>query len=244
MKNLRERCERVEVEEEVLIPTLDGKEIAERIKVKVPAWRDPVNGEIYLDDKALEKLERVKARHLGLLQPEEIKVLRHRLGLTQAGISKLLQIGEKTWTRWETGRERPSRALNVLLHALRDGKIDLSYLRGLQERHAHGHEPEAGSHLVTEAWRNLVEKHWQTLPLKDLEGLWRKLASVEKEARQPDWATSSPLAEQPAQKPFEQQPDMAFSGCHETTQCFTGSRFSGEQGDDPLVSDSEITLAA
>jgi len=134
MKRFTERRERIEIEQEVLIPTLDGKAVAETIKVKVPAWRDPKDGEVYLDGDALELVDRAKARHLGLLTPEQIKQLRRRLGLTQKEISKLLQIGEKTWTRWETGRERPSRVINVLLCAFRDGRIDVAYLRGLARR--------------------------------------------------------------------------------------------------------------
>jgi DNA-binding transcriptional regulator YiaG len=135
MKSLTERRERIEIEQEVLIPTLDGKAVAETIKVKVPAWRDPKDGEVYLDGDALELLDRAKARHLGLLTPEQIKQLRLRLGLTQKQISELLQIGQKTWTRWETGRERPSRVINVLLWALNDGRIDAAYLHDLARRH-------------------------------------------------------------------------------------------------------------
>ncbi len=100
----------------------------------MPAWRDSKDGEIYLDTEATAILDRVKARHLGLLTPEQIRALRLRLGLTQKTISELLQIGEKTWTRWETGRERPFRSINLLLCALNDGKIDMPYLRSLADR--------------------------------------------------------------------------------------------------------------
>ena len=128
MKKMRERLERIQIEESVHIPTLDGEGIAETIKVKVPAWRDPKDGEVYLTTVATAIIDKTKARHLGLLKPEQIKALRERLGLKQWEISELLQIGEKTWTRWETGRERPLRSINVVLWALRDGKIDVAYL--------------------------------------------------------------------------------------------------------------------
>ncbi len=134
MKRLKERLQRIEVEEPVHIPTLDGAGIAETIMVKVPALRDPKNGEIYLDSDATAILDKVKARHMGLLTPDQIKALRKRLDLTQPQISELLQIGEKTWTRWETGRERPSRSINVLLCALNDGKIDVRYLQSLVDK--------------------------------------------------------------------------------------------------------------
>lgn len=134
MKGLKERLERIELEEPVHIPTLDGTGIAETINVKVPAWRDPMDGEVYLDTQATAILDKVKARHMGLLTPDQIKALRKRLRLTQPQISELLQIGEKTWTRWETGRERPSRSINVLLFALNDGKLDVAYLRSVARR--------------------------------------------------------------------------------------------------------------
>lgn len=123
------RREPVEVEIPVSIPARDGKGVAETIQVKVTALRDPKDGEIYLTEEALRKLDDVKARHLGLLLPDQIRELRQSLRLKQHEISELLQIGEKTWTRWESGRERPSRSLNLLLQALMDGKIDVPYLR-------------------------------------------------------------------------------------------------------------------
>jgi DNA-binding transcriptional regulator YiaG len=134
MKEFKDRLERIEVEEPVHVPTLDGTGIAETVQVKVPAWRDPKTGEVYLASEATAILDKVKARYMGLLSPEQIKALRRRLGLTQKQISELLQIGEKTWTRWETARERPFRSINVLLCALNDGKIDIAYLRSLVER--------------------------------------------------------------------------------------------------------------
>jgi hypothetical protein len=47
-------------------------------------------------------------------------------------MSELLQIGAKTYTRWESGRDLPSRSMNVLLCALRDGQLNLNYLRALR----------------------------------------------------------------------------------------------------------------
>src|SRR5439155_17388564 len=45
--------------------------------------------------------------------------------------AQLLQIGEKSYTRWESGRVRPSRVINVLLRLLYDGRIDVEDLRSL-----------------------------------------------------------------------------------------------------------------
>ena len=112
----------------VHIPTLDGKAVAETVDVEVEAWRNPKDGEIYLDGNALQALDDTKARYLGLMSPAAISELRKQLGVTQKRMAELLQIGEKSYCRWETGRERPSRSINLLLSALADGRIDVAYL--------------------------------------------------------------------------------------------------------------------
>lgn len=126
---IEKRLERIEVDEPVDIPNADGTAIAQTITVKVPAWRDPKDGEVYLDADSIAAIDKAKARHFGVLAPQELATLRRRLGATQKDIGEALQIGEKTWSRWETGRERPSRSMNLLLMALNEGKIDLAYLR-------------------------------------------------------------------------------------------------------------------
>lgn len=144
MKPINERLERIESEEQITIPAVDGT--VRTLTLKVPAWRDPRDGEIYLDAAAITLLDKARARHLGVLAPQELARLRQRLGLTQRQIASLLQIGEKTWSRWETGREIPSRSLNLLLLALYEGKIDPGYLQSKQvsaspARRRHSHAP-------------------------------------------------------------------------------------------------------
>ncbi len=117
---------------EVPIPGADLKTIVRTIQVEVVAkWSEGI-GDYLLDGEARTKIERAKAREMGVLLPEQIKDLRERLGLTQKQMSELLRIGAKTWSRWETERERPSHSMNILLRALDDGKLDIPYLRGLQ----------------------------------------------------------------------------------------------------------------
>jgi DNA-binding transcriptional regulator YiaG len=118
---------------DIHIPNLDGNGIAETVRVEVDAYFNPETGEDVLTPESLELIERTQARHMGLLSAEEIKALRERLGLTQNEMSNLLQIGAKTYTRWESGRARPSRSLNVLLCALRDGQLDMNYLCALRD---------------------------------------------------------------------------------------------------------------
>ena len=128
MKSLKERATREIIEVDISIPTPDGSEVAEIIKIKVPALRDPKSGEIFLTGDALKTIDKTKARYMGILLPTEIRELRGRFDMTQQGMSRLLRIGDKTYTRWENGRERPSQSMNLLLTALWDGKLDVNDL--------------------------------------------------------------------------------------------------------------------
>ena len=118
---------------EVHIPNLEGDEVAETVTIQVHVYIDPVSGEEVLTPDSLALIEKTKARRMGLMLPDEIRELRERLDLTQEAMSDLLQIGAKSYTRWESGRARPSRSLNVLLCALRDGVMSVDYLRALRE---------------------------------------------------------------------------------------------------------------
>lgn len=116
----------------VHIPNLDGDGIAYTVPIDVEAYTDPETGEDVLTPESMEEIEKVQARHMGLMSAEDMLALRERLDLSQQEMSELLQIGAKSYTRWESGRARPSRSLNVILCALRDGQLDVNYLRALR----------------------------------------------------------------------------------------------------------------
>jgi len=61
-------------------------------------------GEQILSPELNARVEREAGKRWGLLQPEEIKDIRARLGLTQVQMAELLGVGEKTYTRWEAGK--------------------------------------------------------------------------------------------------------------------------------------------
>ena len=133
---------------DVHIPNVDGDGVAETIRIEVPVRVDPESGEEILTPEAHELIEKTKARRMGLMSPDELRELRERLDLTQEEMSDLLQIGAKTYTRWESGRARVSRSLNVLLCALRDGRIDVNYLRSLRD-------PEFQPEWPTKDWARM-----------------------------------------------------------------------------------------
>ena len=79
----------------------------------------------YLSERALA----IYRRKYGLLSAEEIRSIRERFGLTQAGLAKLLRLGSNTISRWEAGRNVQTAAMDVLLRLLRDLPGSLDYLK-------------------------------------------------------------------------------------------------------------------
>ncbi|MFZ0912022.1 MAG: type II TA system antitoxin MqsA family protein [Candidatus Korobacteraceae bacterium] len=78
-------------------------------------------GEQFLDPSSENAIAAAQRKAMGLLSAEEIKALRDRLHKTQAEISVLLGIGQKTYTRWESGihfqSESSDRYLRLLIMA-------------------------------------------------------------------------------------------------------------------------------
>ena len=108
----------------VRIPDGNGG-IREIVDVEVPVEFDEATGECFLSDEAIRKIDRFKARFMGLLLPSEIRELRLRFNKTQADMCAVLGLGAKTWTRWETGVERPRAFYGKVLIALYEGRQTL-----------------------------------------------------------------------------------------------------------------------
>lgn len=117
-----------QTEFKVYIPNLEGDEVAETVPIQVTISVDPLTGEEFLTAESIQLIEDTKLRYMGLLSPQEIKEMRVRLKLKQKRMSELLQAGEKSYTRWESGRSRPSRMVNVLLRLIYEGKVFISDL--------------------------------------------------------------------------------------------------------------------
>ncbi len=121
------------VEYDVAIPSADGTTIREKRTIKIPIYRDPITGEEMLTEEAVRLISAIKARYMGLLLPAEIRELRGKMGLTQTHFAEVLCLGAKTPARWETGRERPSQSLNLLLKVIRAKGITAQELARLAE---------------------------------------------------------------------------------------------------------------
>ena len=113
---------------EVLVPGIGEDEIAERVTVDISLrWDDDLE-EWLLTEEAHRIIEDTKARHMGLLLPKQLMELRHRYGYSKKEMGELFQVGEKSWNRWESGKHRPSRSINLLIRALYEGEISVDYL--------------------------------------------------------------------------------------------------------------------
>jgi putative zinc finger/helix-turn-helix YgiT family protein len=69
-----------------------------------------------------------RKRH-GLLSGDEIHAVRERFSLTQAALSRLLRLGANTVSRWESGRNVQTAAMDMLLRLIRDLPGSIDYLR-------------------------------------------------------------------------------------------------------------------
>ena len=65
----------------------------------------------------------------GLLSADQIRAIRERFGLTQSELARLLHLGANTISRWESGRNVQTEAMEMLLRLLRDLPGSLDYLR-------------------------------------------------------------------------------------------------------------------
>jgi HTH-type transcriptional regulator/antitoxin MqsA len=93
-------------------------------------------GEVMLrfsDARRLQEnaIEIYRKKH-GLLSANEIRSIRERFGLTQVEFARLLHLGANTISRWESGRNVQTAAMEMFLRLIRDLPGSLDYLR----RHA------------------------------------------------------------------------------------------------------------
>jgi putative zinc finger/helix-turn-helix YgiT family protein len=68
-------------------------------------------------------------RKHGLLSAHEIRAIRERFTLTQGDLARLLRLGANTISRWESGRNVQTAAMDVLLRLISDLPGSIDYLR-------------------------------------------------------------------------------------------------------------------
>jgi transcriptional regulator with XRE-family HTH domain len=114
---------------EIHIPDAEGESTLRTVTIQVPARWDDAIGEWVLTEEAHEQIENRKALEMGILSPVHLTELRERHGLTKKEIGSLFQVGEKSWNRWECGKHRLTRSMNLLIRALYDREISIRYLQ-------------------------------------------------------------------------------------------------------------------
>lgn len=80
------------------------------------SWEECTNcGEQIISLDLEQQLEKVRRERLGLLTPEQIANIRKSVGLTQIEMSQLLGLGDKTYTRWESGKSLQNKSSDNLI---------------------------------------------------------------------------------------------------------------------------------
>jgi len=93
----------------------------------------PKCGEVVLrlqDAKRLhEDASEIYRRKHDLLSANEIRAIRERFNLNQTDLARLLRLGANTVSRWESGRNVQTAAMDMLLRLIRDLPGSIDYLR-------------------------------------------------------------------------------------------------------------------
>ena len=80
------------------------------------SWEECTNCSEQIISLDLEQqLENVRRERLGLLTPGQIRHIRESAGLTQIEMAQLLGLGDKTYTRWESGKSLQNKSSDNLI---------------------------------------------------------------------------------------------------------------------------------
>ena len=108
----------------------------ESITFDMPGWYcDSSDESIHTgqDMKVSDRiLNRLKARAEGLLEPEEIRRIRKKLGLSQTDAGQMIGGGPRAFQKYESGDSLPSRAISSALVLLDHDPGALTLLRTRQ----------------------------------------------------------------------------------------------------------------
>jgi HTH-type transcriptional regulator/antitoxin MqsA len=122
----------------------------ESITFDMPGWYgdEPDQGvfdpeDMKVSDRALNRL---KARTEGFLEPEEIRRIRKKLGLSQEAAGELIGGGPRAFQKYETGDSLPSRAISSALTLLDHDPKTLDVLKARQAK-VPARQHEAAPHL-------------------------------------------------------------------------------------------------
>ena len=112
----------------------------ESITVDMPGWYcDSSDESIHTGKDAVvsdRALNRLKARNEGLLEPEDIRRIRKKLGLSQTAAGQVIGGGPRAFQKYESGDLLPSRAISSALRLLDHDPEALRLLKQPQDKTA------------------------------------------------------------------------------------------------------------
>ena len=116
------------------------EEVAEDNPLTIPGvWVDRCDhcGEIVFPGDTAHFIESVVAEHTEQLSPRELERIREDLGVqTQDEMSELLGLGTKTYHKWESGAQFPTRSMSYYIRILARFPEAFDWLRNREWRRA------------------------------------------------------------------------------------------------------------
>ena len=117
----------VKIQKKVTIKDANGH-VRTVVTVELNGEIDELSGETFIPATELKKIDEAKIKAANILLPDEIKALRQRYGKSQEAMCAIIGLGNRTWTRWETGAVIPNASTCRTLFLLHDGRISLEDL--------------------------------------------------------------------------------------------------------------------
>ena len=112
----------------------------ESITIDMPGWYcDSSDESIHTGRDAVvsdRALNRLKARSEGLLEPEDIRRIRKKIGLSQTAAGQMIGGGPRAFQKYESGDLLPSRAISSALRLLDHDPKALRVLKLPQDKTA------------------------------------------------------------------------------------------------------------
>jgi putative zinc finger/helix-turn-helix YgiT family protein len=118
------KCYQCEAEVRIVTEPREFREGEQTVVIDDTFYRCDNCGETFYDgnmaDESFRRAAAAARLQEGFLAPQEIRELRAMYGLTQAGLERLINAGEKTVVRWERGMVTQNATADTLLRVLRD----------------------------------------------------------------------------------------------------------------------------
>jgi putative zinc finger/helix-turn-helix YgiT family protein len=75
-------------------------------------------GEEIIPDDLSRAIENTRYQRLGLLSPEQIRLVRAKTGLNAVEMAQIIGAGDKSYTRWENGKSVQNKATDTLIRLI------------------------------------------------------------------------------------------------------------------------------